>query len=319
MALLVTGASGHVGQEIVRQAANLGDTVIAVSRSGRPPPEAAQACRSATWVACELADPAAVAQLAFNHAVDACIHGAAVSNEAYARQDPLGAIASNVSATANLLDAARAHNWRRFVLISTGSVFQQRRNTVSPIFEDEPPAPQNIYSTTKTNAEMLVRMYRSELGLSAASARISWVYGPSLIADAPTRGPIPSYLLRSLRGEAIDEPGGDFSASFTFVGDVAAGLLAIAANAVLNYDIYHLGPGKNFSVDEVAAAVSDAVPGASIKLGSGTDPWTTFTAMRAPLAGQRLMQDTGFEPAYSLKAGIAEYANWMQNNRNFWE
>ena len=318
MVLLVTGASGHVGQEIVRQAAASGEHVLAVSRRGGQHLSAA-ALPGVTWVSIDLSDAQGVARLASDLSISACIHGAAVSNEAYARPDPLGAVSSNVAATANLLEAARLNGWRRFLLISTGSVYQCRQDIISPILEHEPPAPRNIYSTTKASAEMLVRMYRTEFELSAASIRISWVYGPPLIADAPTRGPIASYLLRSLRGDKIAEPGGDFAASFTFVGDVAAGMLAASRARQLKHDIYHLGPGKNMSVHDVAKAVRLAVRGAEIDLGAGTEPWTTYTAMRGPLAGARLLEDTGFEPTYDLERGIAAYADWMRSNRALWE
>lgn len=318
MVLLVTGASGHIGQEIVRQAAARDQQVLAVSRSGAPPQSIAGELPGVTWAACELADASAVAELAGQYRITACIHGAAVSNEAFARPDPLGAVATNIAATANLLEAARTGGWRRFILISTGSVFQCRTDIASAILEDEPLAPRNIYSTTKASAEMLVKMYCTEFALSAASIRISWVYGPPLIADAPTRGPIPSYLLRSLRGEAIAESGGDFAASFTFVGDVAAGLLAAADTNELSHDIYHLGPGENYNVRAVVEAVRAVVPEASIELGAGTEPWTTFTAMRGPLAGTRLQDDTGFQPAHSLAQGIAAYADWMRENRALW-
>jgi nucleoside-diphosphate-sugar epimerase len=142
-----------------------------------------------------------VQAFAAQHKIDACIHAAAISNEAFARPDPLGAIATNVGGTANLLEAARLSGWRRFVLISTGSVFSLVSDATKPILEDQETAPQNVYSTTKRAAEMLTRMYRSEYGLSAAAVRISWVFGPPVISDQPMRGPIPSYLLRALRGE----------------------------------------------------------------------------------------------------------------------
>ena len=194
------------------------------------------------------------------HQIDACIHAAAVSNEAYARPNPLDAIATNIGATANLLDARAHASWRRFVLVSTGRCFQKRADTVSPILEDATPAPANIYSTTKDSAEMLTRMYRTEFGLSASTVRISWVFGPPIISDSPTRGPIPSYLMRALRGEAIREGGGDFAASFTFIDDVADGLIAAATAAELRFDTYHLGHGVNFTARQAAEAVRKAVP-----------------------------------------------------------
>jgi nucleoside-diphosphate-sugar epimerase len=187
-------------------------------------------------------------------------------------------------------------------------------NATRPILEDQAPAVANVYSTTKLGAEMLTRMYRTEYGLSAATVRISWVYGPPIVTDSPTRGPIPSYLMRALKGVAIREGGADFAASFTFVGDVAEGLLAAARAPELRFDTYHLGPGVNFTAREVAKAVALAVPGAIIELGPGTEPWTRYTSLRGPLAGERLRADTGFAPKHSLDAGIGAYATWMREH-----
>jgi hypothetical protein len=122
MTLLVTGAMGHVGYEIVRKAAQRGMQVIGVYRDNLPEAEAKAAGSGVKWLQCDLADAAAVRTLADAHRIDACIHAAAVSNEAYARPAPLLAVDSNVGATANLLEVARTKSWRRFLLVSTGAV-----------------------------------------------------------------------------------------------------------------------------------------------------------------------------------------------------
>jgi nucleoside-diphosphate-sugar epimerase len=318
MSLLVTGAMGHVGYEIVRKAAQRNINVIALYRGTYREKEARAAGQGVEWLQCDLADAGAVAALADAHRFDACIHAAAISNEAYARPAPLAAVTGNVAATANLLECARVRSWRRFVLVSTGSVFQKRADTTSPILEDAAPSPANVYSTTKLCAELLTRMYRTEYELSASTVRISWVYGPPVVSDQPTRGPIPSYLLRALRGEAIRESGSDFAASFTFVGDVAEALLAAASAPQLRFATYHLGPGVNFTAGDVAAAVKKAVPGAVIELGPGTEPWTRYTSLRGPLAGSNLLSDTGYAPTHSLETGVGAYADWMRANPRQW-
>lgn len=318
MTLLVTGASGHVGLEIVKRATARGIPVIALARDAISPADAKAAGVGATWLECELTNADAVRRVAEAYKINACIHAAAISNELYARPNPLDAINSNVGATANLLDAARVHRWRRFILVSTGSVFQKRPDTVAPILEDARPEPGNIYSTTKAGAEMLTRMYRTEFGLSASTVRISWVFGPPVVTDSPARGPIPSYLMRALRGEAIREGGGDFAASFTYVGDVADGLIAAATAKDLRSDVYHLGHGVNFTARAAAEAVEAACPGAAIELGPGTEPWTTFTAIRGPLAGTRLRDDTGFTPPTSLAEAVQIYADWMRAHPETW-
>jgi nucleoside-diphosphate-sugar epimerase len=317
MTLLVTGATGHVGGEIVRQAMKRDMPVIAVARDAVGEAEA-QAFPSVKWLQCDLADTDAVKTLTARNQIDACIHAAAISNEAYARPDPRGAIATNVGATANLLEAARLASWRRFVLISTGSVFSLNSDTTRPILEDQAPGVANVYSTTKLCAELLTSMYRTEYGLSASTVRISWVFGPPIISDQPMRGPIPSYLLRALQGIAIREGGAEFAASFTYVADAAGGLLAAATAPELRHPIYHLGHGVNFTAGQAAAAVRSAVPGAVIELTGGTEPWTRYTNLRGPLAGDRLRADTGYNPTHTLEAGVRAYADWMRAHPELW-
>lgn len=312
MKLLVTGAMGHVGYALASLASKRGHKVIALYRGGFRDADAAITDRGVRWLMCDLKDKAAIEAIAEAHEIDACVHCAAVSNEAFARPNPIEAIESNVGATASLLDVARRHGWRRLVFVSTGSVFQKRADIVSPILEDEPPRPGNVYATTKAVAEQLVRMYRSEYALSAATVRISWVFGPPILTDQPTRGPIPSFLMRAARGEAIREGGGDFRASFTWIGDVAEGLLAAAVAPELRHDAYHLAPGRDFTARDVAAAVKQAIPNAVIELGPGTEPWTRYTALREPLATGRLADDAGFTCATTLLSAIGHYAAWVR-------
>jgi UDP-glucuronate 4-epimerase len=318
MALLVTGASGHIGLELAKVAASRGMEVVATHRGDLNEAQA-KAAPGVTWQSCDLSDANAVRDLAAKYKINECIHCAAISNEAYARPNPLDAINTNVGATANLLDAARQNGWRRFVLVSSGSVFSMRKDIVGKVTEDQTPEPSNVYSTTKVCAEQLTRMYRSEYGLSSSTVRISWVFGPPVISDQPQRGPIPSYLLRTLRGEAIREGGADFCASFTFVSDVVEALLAAAAAPELRHAVYHFGHGVNFTAGQAAAAVMKAVPDAVIELSGGTEPWTKFTALRGPLAGERFVEDTGYRPTYSLEAGVAAYAEWMRANPGMWK
>jgi nucleoside-diphosphate-sugar epimerase len=315
MAILITGGMGHVGFETVRQALAAGHEVVAQYRSVFREAGANALRGPVTWVRCDLADPADVTALIDRYPVEGCIHTAAVPNEQHARADPVGTFETNVGAVCRLLDAARRYGWRRFLYTSTGSVFQNATDPNLSILEDAPTKVTNTYSTMKYAGELLTSLYRSHFGVAAATVRISWVYGPPLVPRVREnpRGPIPEFLKLALAGKPVREAsGGDFAASYTYVADVAAGLLAAYGAKALMHDMYHLGSGRNFDTSEVAAAVRAAVPDAVIDVGPGTAPWTDHTRMRGPLAGTRLQEDTGFAPAHSLVAGVAAFAAWMR-------
>ncbi len=315
MPILITGAMGHVGYETVRTALARGHEVVAQYRSVFRQHDAAALGGKATWVRCDLADPMQLSALLERHAVDGCVHTAAVPNDQVARPDPLGAIEANVTAVGRLLDAARTRRWRRFLYTSTGSVFQHATDVTQPILEDARPSVTNTYSTTKYAGELLSTMYRSQFDVPAAIVRISWVYGPPLVPKLreDPRGPIPLFLKLALAGKPVRErSGGEFGATYTYVTDVAGGLIAAYEAPRLSHPTYHLSCGRNISTDEVAAAVRKAVPGCDIEVGPGTAPWTDYSRMRGPLAGRRLLEDTGYAPRYSLDQGVAAFADWMR-------
>ncbi|HET6522465.1 MAG TPA: NAD(P)-dependent oxidoreductase [Geminicoccaceae bacterium] len=315
MALLVTGAMGHVGYETARRAAERGIPVVAQYRAAFRPADAEALGDGVSWVRADLADPFEAAAMTAAHAIDGCIHAAAIANDQLGTPVPMRTFRSNVAATQHLLELGRQQGWRRFVFVSTGAVFQRWRERERAIPEDEPASPVTLYAGTKHCGETLTAMYRTVYGLDAATVRISWVFGPPVVPrsfEGP-RGPVPELLRRALRGERIDEPsGGDFAASFTYVTDVALGLLAAYGAERLDHAVYHLGTGENHATSRVAEAVRRAVPGAEIRIGPGTEPWTRFTVPRGPLSCERMREDLGFAPTYGLDAAVREFADWMR-------
>ncbi len=317
MALLVTGAMGHVGYGVARTAAALGLEVVGQYHDRHDEGAAAALGPSVRWRRCDLSDARAIDALAADGAIDGCIHCAALPNDEVARPAPARAFAINVAAVQRLLEVARAGGWRRFVLVSTGAVFQRRTDRSKPIGEAEPASPVSVYGTTKHCAELVTAMYRNVYGLNTATARISWIYGPPLVPprfEGP-RGPIPYFLRRALRGEATRESsGGEFAASFTHIDDCADGLLALYRAESLEHPVYHVGSGRNYTTAEVADAVRAAVPGSTVEVGPGTEPWTRYTVMRGPLACERMRAELGFAPRLGLVAGVARFAAWMRAN-----
>lgn len=317
MALLVTGAMGHVGYGVARAAAGHGLSVVAQYLSRYDEKAAAALGPKVKWRRCDVSKPNEVQELVITENVDGCIHSAALANDEATRPAPAAAFQVNVASVQTLLELARSGGWRRFILVSTGSVFQRWTERNKSIRETEPASPVNVYASTKHCAELLTSMYKNAYGVSAAAARISWVYGPPLVPktfDGP-RGPIPHFLRRVLKGEKVDEPsGGDFAASFTHVDDCAQGLIALYEAQALEHAIYHLGSGRNYSTFEVAEAVRAAVPGCTLKVGPGTEPWTRYTVIRGPLNCDRMREEIGFVPRLSLEAGVAQFASWIRAN-----
>lgn len=169
--VLVTGGTGFLGRHVVERLAALGRPVVFTGRDAAVGAVIARAT-GASFAALDHGAPGADAALrALAEGAAAVVHCAALSA-------PWGAPAAfercNVTATAEALAAARAGGARRFVHISTPSLYFDFRDRVA-VREDEPlPTPSSEYAASKRRAEALVR----DSGLEAAILRPRALFGP---------------------------------------------------------------------------------------------------------------------------------------------
>jgi nucleoside-diphosphate-sugar epimerase len=77
-------------------------------------------------------------------------------------------------------------------------------------------------------------------------------------------------------------------------------------------DSYNVSSGRPVANHEFVSAVNAAVPGAAASLPRGRhpgappeDPYLDIT---------RLTRDTGFEPSFDVRAGVADYVAWLRGS-----
>jgi dTDP-4-dehydrorhamnose reductase len=151
--ILVTGARGLLGTEVVADARARGHVVIALGREALDVTDAA-ACRCAM----EAQRP------------DAVIHCAAYTAVDRAESEPELARALNRDATRNVADAAAAQG-ATMLHVSTDYVFDGRKRT--PYLPSDEPAPLSVYGRTKLEGEIAAR----EAAPGALVVRTSWLFG----------------------------------------------------------------------------------------------------------------------------------------------
>ena len=150
MKVLITGANGQLGHELVRASIASGHEVVATSHETLDITD-----ESAVELAIRTARPDVVIHAAAWTAVDAC------------ESDPEKALLVNGTATKYVADAAHAVG-AHVVYISTDYVFDGNKN--SPYEEDDAPNPQSVYGASKLAGERA-------LGATDAIVRIAWVCG----------------------------------------------------------------------------------------------------------------------------------------------
>lgn len=152
--ILVTGASGFVGQHLVRQLSARGKTVRALYH--RTPPDAAlSALPGITWQACDLLDVTdAAAAIA---GISDVYHCAAVVSFDPARKEEV--LHHNIESTANLVNAALEQGIRKLVHVSSVASLGRADGITQSITEEtewEESKRNSVYALSKYYAEMEV-------------------------------------------------------------------------------------------------------------------------------------------------------------------
>ncbi|MBN9473068.1 MAG: dTDP-4-dehydrorhamnose reductase [Bordetella sp. SCN 67-23] len=151
MSILVAGAGGQLGRELVSRGAALG--VVGLDHG--------------QW---DITDPAATDRIMAEHRPRVVINAAAHTAVDKAESEPGLALAVNRDGVGHLARACSAQG-AALLHLSTCYVFDGTRNT--PYTEDDEPRPLNAYGRSKWEGEQLVRARLPR----HLTLRVSWVFG----------------------------------------------------------------------------------------------------------------------------------------------
>jgi dTDP-4-dehydrorhamnose reductase len=173
MKLLVTGATGLLGSEVVRAAPSLGWTVAGLARHDL-----------------DVTDGRRVEAVIRQHGPDAVVHCAAFTAVDAAETEAARAMAVNGEGAGHVARAARSVG-AVVVYVSTDFVFDGKKGT--PYTTSDAPAPLGVYGLSKLAGEGAV----AESGARYLIVRTGWLYG------AGGRNFVDTVLERARRGEAL--------------------------------------------------------------------------------------------------------------------
>jgi UDP-glucose 4-epimerase len=163
--------------------------------------------------------------------------------------DPLGANASNVTGTLNVLEAARRGGVRRVVYASSSSVYGDRPDL--PKREDQPPAPISPYAVSKSAGEQYAAVWHRLYGVETVGLRYFNVFGPRQDPASEYAAVIPRFILWGLRGEPLEVHGdGQQSRDFTYIDNVVDANCR-AAEAPDAAGVFNVGCGSRVSLLDI--------------------------------------------------------------------
>lgn len=292
--VLVTGASGLVGQAVAAALAELpGADVLATSRSARH----LGAVASGGAAPLDVTDGAAVERAFQDFTPRVVVHCAGTARVEACEADRQACWALNVDATAALAAACRRHG-ARLVLLSTDFVFD---GAAGPYAEGDRPAPTGTYGRTKLAAENALR----------ASALSQWaVVRTTLVVGAPAGAHVRGDLVRWVAGELqAGRPvrvAGDQWRTPTYDRDLADGVARVVRFGKTG--VFHVAGREWTTPLDVARLVADVFgldgglvqPATTAELHPGAS-----RPLRAGLLILRAETELGYRPR-PLRAALAD-------------
>ena len=253
---LVTGGAGFIGSNLVDYLIDRGHQVVCVDN------ESAECNDKFYWNDKAINIKGDVTDYKFMKNVfvgaEYVFHLAAEARLQPAIKNPIEAVYKNCVGTTTVLQCAREAGVKRVVYSSTSSGYGYNE---PPNVETQPDDCLNPYSVSKIAAEKMCKMYSDLYGLETVVLRYFNVFGER----SPTRGqyaPVIGIFERQRdAGEPLTIVGdGTQRRDFIYVKDVArANYLASLMPRVREHlgEVFNVGSGVNYSVQQIADAISD--------------------------------------------------------------
>jgi len=317
MNVFVTGGAGYIGSITVEELLKAGHQVTVYDDLSKGHRQAVPV--GAHFVQGDIGDRAALDMaLAAGH-FDAIMHFAALIEPGESMQDPGLYFRNNVTKGLTLIEAAVAAGVPRFVFSSTCAVYAGQD---TPLGEDAPIAPANVYGQTKRMIEEMLGWFHRLKGLRYAALRYFNAAGATAErgeAHEPEIHLIPRVLKVALGqlpsvgiyGTDYPTPDGTCIRDYIHIVDLAqAHLLALDKLDERGELIYNLGNGAGYSVRQVIEVARQVtghpIPAVELPRRPGDAPRLVASAVKA-------RRELGWEPRYpALRDIIASAWAWHQ-------
>ena len=173
--------------------------------------------------------------------VDAIINFAAESHVDRSIENSSEFVRTNVLGTHALLEAAKNHNLKKFIQVSTDEVYGSI--PVGSWDENQPLLPNSPYSASKASADLLTRAYFVTHGLNVSITRCSNNFGPKQDPEKL----IPSFILKLNKGEKVPVYGDGLNIrDWLFVKDHCIGIYITLTQGAPG-EIYNIGGGTELN------------------------------------------------------------------------
>jgi UDP-glucose 4-epimerase len=305
--ILVTGATGFIGQHLVKRLIEEDAEIYAVSKHGG-------SLQNVPVDPLDLTRPELINEYIKGREFDAIFHMAAYVPSSFLSTDAESSINVNVQMTKNILDILRKQNYGKFIYASSVAVYNKPRKNVI-LTEELNVRPANFYALGKYIGEVLGEMYTQAFGISSVSLRITAPYGPG----NTKRTIINVFIEKALQCENLTLFGsGKRGQDFIYFSDIIDAMILSYKNNACG--IFNIGSGKPISMKELASVVLETIPRSTSKIvySGNDDPQENYYPNISLSKSSKLL---GYKPKIDLREGLErtmqDCRSSLNEDRNF--
>ncbi|MEP7367255.1 MAG: GDP-mannose 4,6-dehydratase [Acidobacteriota bacterium] len=312
MKVLLTGGAGFIGSHLAERLLREGHSIGIVDElndyyAPRLKEENLRTIRATgdfDFHQADVADADRMDQITASFRPDAIVHLAARAGVRPSLEQPLLYERANILGTMTLLEASRRHGVKKFVFASSSSIYGVANQV--PFREDDTANyPISPYAATKLAGEKICYTYSYLYGISIVCLRFFTVFGPRQRPDLAIR----KFVERIDRGDPIPVYGdGSSGRDYTFVADTVDGIVR-ALHHETKYDIFNLGNSSPVTLNEMIAAIEDAV-GKKAVIDRQPDQPGDVPITFADIGKARRM--LGYSPSTPFAEGVVRFVAWWR-------
>ena len=340
--ILVTGAAGFIGANLVKKLFETMDGVVVVGLDNmndyydvslkeyrlQKIEKALEANDSAEWIFVRgnIADKALIDSLFEKYHFDIVVNLAAQAGVRYSIDHPDAYMESNIIGFYNILEACRHYPVEHLVYASSSSVYGSNKK-IPYSTDDKVDNPVSLYAATKKSNELMAHAYSKLYNIPSTGLRFFTVYGPAGRPDMAYFG----FTNKLLRGETIDIFNfGNCKRDFTYVDDIVEGVIRVMNRApekkngedglpIPPYAVYNIGNNMPENLLDFVKILGEEL------ISAGVLPSDFDISSKSNLVPMQpgdvpvtyadvtpLERDFGFKPSTSLREGLRAFAQWYK-------
>lgn len=303
MTVLVTGAAGFVGSQVVRQLVASDTEVAALVRPGTERPRLAAIEGRVHILEADLADTQAIAAQLTSCRPDRCIHTAWYAEPGKYLDSPLNldSLRSSLALLEELAKAGCRH------VVGVGTCFEYEM-TSTPLIEDSPTKPLTLYAVTKHAFHIIAEQRAAQLDVGLAWARLFYLYGPY----EDQRRLVPAAIQTVSAGQEFKTTSGEQIRDYLHIEDVASALVALSAHAATG--AFNVCSGQPVTIAGLMQTLGELL-GRPELIRQGAFPNPAWDPMYVCGDNRRLRTEACWSPHYGLRDGLAQTIEWWKEAR----